>query len=214
MSDPTSNKASKSDLADRSARIERVTKETSIVVELTLAHDRPQAPARIQTPVPFLSHMLDAFARHGALGLTVEASGDVEIDDHHTVEDVGLVLGAALDEALGDRRGIHRYGHFSLAMDETLVDCALDLGGRPYLVFDLPAIAGKRVGHFDCDLAREFFQAFVVQARMNLHLHLRAGGNAHHVLEAAFKGVARALRMATARDPAMGDAVPSTKGDL
>ncbi len=198
----------------RSARVERVTKETAITVELTLADGRPAAPASIQTPVPFLSHMLDAFARHGALGLRVEAQGDVEIDDHHTVEDVGLVVGQAIDHALGDRRGIVRYGHFSLAMDETLVDCALDLGGRPYLVFELPAIAGKRVGRFDCDLVREFFQALVVQSRMNLHLHLRAGGNAHHVIEAAFKGFARALRMATAIDPAMGDAIPSTKGDL
>ena len=198
----------------RHARVERVTRETSIVVDLTLAADRPPPAATIDTPVPFLSHMLDALARHGALGLAVEARGDVEIDDHHTVEDVGLVLGAALDRALGDRRGIHRYGHFSLAMDDTLVDCALDLGGRPYLVFELPAIAGRRVGRFDCDLVREFFQALVVQARMNLHLHLRAGGNAHHVIEAVFKGFARALRMATTMDPAMGDAVPSTKGDL
>jgi imidazoleglycerol-phosphate dehydratase len=198
----------------RHARVERVTKETAIVVDLRLADGRPPPPAKIATPVPFLSHMLDALARHGALGLEVEARGDVEIDDHHTVEDVGLVLGAAIDRALGDRRGIARYGHFSLAMDETLVDCALDLGGRPYLVFELPAIAGRRVGTFDCDLVREFFQALVVQARMNLHLHLRAGGNAHHVIEAAFKGFARALRMATAVDPAMGGAVPSTKGDL
>jgi imidazoleglycerol-phosphate dehydratase len=198
----------------RRARVERVTKETAITVDLTLADGRPATPASIRTPVPFLSHMLDAFARHGALGLLVEAQGDVEIDDHHTVEDVGLVVGQAIDQALGDRRGIVRYGHFSLAMDETLVDCALDLGGRPYLVFELPAIAGKRVGRFDCDLVREFFQALVVQARMNLHLHLRAGGNAHHVIEAAFKGFARSLRMATSLDPAMGDAIPSTKGGL
>lgn len=198
----------------RRARVERVTKETSVSVELTLADGRPPSPASITTPVPFLSHMLDALARHGALGLVVEAEGDVEIDDHHTVEDVGLVLGQAIDQALGDRRGIVRYGHFSLAMDETLVDCALDLGGRPYLVFELPSIAGRRVGHFDCDLVREFFQALVVQSRMNLHLHLRAGGNAHHVIEAAFKGFARALRMATAIDPAMGGGIPSTKGGL
>lgn len=198
----------------RRARVERVTKETAIVVDLTLADGRPPAAAKIVTPVPFLSHMLDAFARHGALGLAVEARGDVEIDDHHTVEDVGLVVGAAIDQALGDRRGIARFGHFALVMDETLVECALDLGGRPYLVFELPAIAGKRVGRFDCDLVREFFQALVVQARMNLHLHLRAGGNAHHVIEAAFKGFARALRMATAFDPAAQGELPSTKGAL
>jgi imidazoleglycerol-phosphate dehydratase len=148
------------------------------------------------------------------MALDVVAKGDVEIDDHHTVEDVGLVLGQALDEALGDRTGIHRYGHFSLAMDETLVDVALDLGGRPYLVFDLPAISGRWIGRFDCDLVKEFFQAVVVQARMNLHIHLRAGGNAHHVVEAAFKGFARALRMACARDAAMAGSVPSTKGTL
>lgn len=195
----------------RRARVERNTKETRIVVELALPDDAP-APPDIHTPVPFLSHMLEALAKHSAMALHVRAEGDIEIDAHHTVEDVGLVLGAAIDQALGDRAGIHRFGHFSLAMDETLVDCALDLGGRPYLVFDLPVIAGRWVGTFDCDLVKEFYQAFVVQARMNLHVHLRAGGNVHHVIEASFKALARALRMACARDPAMG--VPSTKGVL
>jgi len=198
----------------REALVERTTRETQISVRLTLPGDRPPEPADIETPVPFLSHMLDALARHGALGLHVVARGDTEIDDHHTVEDIGLVLGSALDRALGSRAGIARFGHFSLCMDETLVDCALDLGGRPYLVFDLPVIAGRRVGDFDCDLVREFFQALVVQARMNLHLHLRAGGNVHHVVEAAFKGFARALRMAVAHDATVGGAVPSTKGNL
>ena len=198
----------------REALVERTTRETQISVRLTLPGDRPPEPADIETPVPFLSHMLDALARHGALGLHVVARGDTEIDDHHTVEDTGLVLGSALDQALGSRAGIARFGHFSLCMDETLVDCALDLGGRPYLVFDLPVIAGRRVGDFDCDLVREFFQALVVQARMNLHLHLRAGGNVHHVVEAAFKGFARALRMAVAHDATVGGAVPSTKGNL
>lgn len=198
-------------MSPRRGRVERSTKETQIVVELVLPDDAP-APPVVNTPVPFLSHMLEALAKHSAMALHVDAQGDVEIDAHHTVEDVGLVLGAALDQALGDRVGIHRFGHFSLAMDETLVDCALDLGGRPYLVFDLPVIAGRRVGDFDCDLVREFYQAFVVQARMNLHLHLRAGGNVHHVIEASFKALARSLRMACARDPSMG--VPSTKGVL
>lgn len=202
-------------MTQRRGRVERSTKETQIIVELGLDDHAPpglggHAAPRIDTPVPFLSHMLEALAKHSAMALQVEARGDVEIDAHHTVEDVGLVLGAALDQALGDRVGIHRFGHFSLAMDETLVDCALDLGGRPYLVFDLPVIAGRRVGEFDCDLVREFYQAFVVQARMNLHLHLRAGGNVHHVIEASFKALARSLRMACARDPSMG--VPSTKG--
>jgi imidazoleglycerol-phosphate dehydratase len=195
----------------RRARVSRTTKETDITVELVLPDDAPAAPA-IETPVPFLSHMLEALGKHSAMALAVQASGDVHIDAHHTVEDVGLVLGSALDEALGDRVGIHRFGHFSLAMDETLVECALDLGGRPYLVFDLPVIEGRYLGAFDCDLVKEFFQALVVQARMNLHLHLRAGGNVHHVVEAAFKAFARALRMACKADPAMG--MPSTKGTI
>ncbi len=199
--------------APRTARVNRTTRETQIEVALTLPGDAPPQ-AQIDTPVPFLSHMLDAVSRHGAMQLQVQAKGDTEIDDHHTVEDIGLVLGAALDKALGDRKGIVRFGHFSLAMDETLVDCALDLGGRPYLVCDLPVIAGRRIGTFDCDLVVEFFQALVVQSRMNLHLHLRAGGNTHHVVEAAFKGFARALRMACAYDPLMAGAVPSTKGSL
>jgi len=197
----------------RRARVERRTKETQVLVELCLPGDAP-APAEITTPVPFLSHMLEALAKHGAMALRVEAEGDVEIDDHHTVEDVGLTLGMALDQALGERRGITRYGCFSLAMDETLVDCAVDLGGRPYLVYELPAVAGRWIGRFDCDLVKEFFQALVVQSRMNLHLHLRTGGNAHHVVEAAFKGFARALRMACALDPALAGALPSTKGAI
>ena len=195
----------------RTARVERATHETQITVALTLPGDAP-ARHQIDTPVPFLSHMLEALARHGAMQLEVSARGDVHIDDHHTVEDVGLVLGSALDRALGPRTGISRHGHFSLCMDETLVDVALDLGGRPYLVFDLPGVAGKRLGSFDCDLVREFFQALAVQARMNLHIHQRAGGNAHHLVEASFKGLARALRQACAPDPLVG--VPSTKGQL
>jgi imidazoleglycerol phosphate dehydratase HisB len=196
--------------APRHAKVERNTKETRITVELVLPEDAP-APAVIHTPVPFLSHMLEALGKHAAMALTVHAEGDIEIAGHHTVEDTGLVIGSALDRALGDRDGIARYGCFSLAMDETLVDAAIDLGGRPYLVYDLPAISGRWIGQFDCDLVKEFFGALVVTARMNLHLHLRAGGNAHHVVEAAFKGFARALRMATRRDAAM-HGVPSTKG--
>lgn len=197
----------------RRAVVERTTKETQIRVALTLPGDAPAAP-RISTPVPFLSHMLEALGRHSAMDLEVEATGDVDIDDHHTVEDVGLVIGQAIDQALGDRAGIYRYGHFSLAMDETLVDVALDLGGRPYLVYELPAISGKWLGRFDCELVREFYQALAVQARMNLHVHLRTGGNAHHIVEASFKGLARALRMACTPDPALAGAIPSTKGSL
>lgn len=195
----------------RQVEVSRDTLETRITVKLDLDGN---GTASLNTGVPFLDHMLDQIARHGALDLEVKASGDTHIDDHHTVEDVGLVLGTALDQALGDRRGISRYGCFSLAMDETLVDCAIDLGGRPYLVYELPAIAGKWIGRFDCDLVREFFQAVVVQGRMNLHLHLRAGGNAHHVVEAAFKAFARALRTAWAMDPALGGGLPSTKGAI
>jgi imidazoleglycerol-phosphate dehydratase len=193
--------------------VHRETKETQILVELTLP---PEATPGldVRTPVPFLSHMLEAFGKHGALALHVEAAGDIEIDGHHTVEDTGLVLGAAIDQALGARAGIQRYGCFSLAMDETLVDCAIDLGGRPYLVFDLPAISGRWIGTFDCDLVKEFFGALAVQARMNLHLHLRTGGNAHHVVEAAFKAFARAFRQACTPDPALAGAVPSTKGTI
>ncbi len=197
----------------RGARVARDTKETQIVVELVLPGDAPRPP-KIETPVPFLTHMLEALGKHGAMGLTVTAAGDVEIDGHHTVEDVGLVLGSAIDEALGDRSGIYRYGHFSLCMDETLVDVSIDLGGRPYLVFELPAIEGKWIGTFDCDLVREFFQALSVQGRMNLHIRQRSGGNAHHVVEATFKAVAKALRMACARDAASAGSVPSTKGTL
>ena len=197
----------------RKARVQRETKETQITVELTLPPEA-QPSLDVRTPVPFLSHMLEALGKHGALALSVEAAGDVEIDGHHTVEDTGLVLGSAIDQALGSRAGITRYGHFSLAMDETLVDCAIDLGGRPYLVFDLPVIAGKWIGTFDCDLVKEFFQALSVTARMNLHLHLRSGGNAHHVVEAAFKAFARALRMACTPDPALAGSLPSTKGAI
>jgi imidazoleglycerol-phosphate dehydratase len=197
----------------RSADVHRTTAETDIRVRLVLPDDAPASPA-IDTPVPFLSHMLTALGKHGAMDLRVDAKGDTEIDDHHTVEAVGLLLAQAVDEALGDRKGIVRYGHFSLVMDETCVDVALDLGGRPYLVYELPAISGRWIGRFDCELVKEFFQAFTVQSRMNLHIQLRTGGNAHHVVEATFKGVARALRMACAADPAMRGLSPSTKGVL
>ncbi len=196
----------------RTARVQRNTKETEITVELVVPSDGT-GRAHLDVPVPFLAHMLDAMTRHGAMDLSIFARGDTEVDDHHTVEDLGLVIGQALDEALGDRAGITRFGHFSLVMDETLVDCAVDLGGRPYLRYDLPALAGKRIGHFDADLLHEFFRALVVKARMNLHLSLRAGGNAHHVAEAACKAAARALKMACAPDPFLAG-VPSTKGVL
>jgi imidazoleglycerol-phosphate dehydratase len=197
----------------RRAKVSRETRETNIEVDWILPGDAPAAP-QVDTPLPFFSHMLDAFGRHSASALQVRARGDVEVDGHHTVEDTGLVLGQALDEALGDRRGIYRFGHFSLAMDETLVEVALDLGGRPYLVYEVPGISGKWIGDFDCDLVPEFLQAFVVKAGMNLHVHLRTGRNAHHIVEATFKGLARALRMGCAHDAALQGAIPSTKGTL
>jgi imidazoleglycerol-phosphate dehydratase len=196
----------------RTARIQRNTRETRITISLVLPDDAPPRAA-IDTPLPFLSHMLEALAKHGAMQLEVQAEGDVEVDGHHTVEDIGLVLGSAIDEALGSREGIHRFGHFSLAMDEALVDCAIDLGGRPFLSYDLPAIAGRRVGDFDADLVKEFFSALAIRGRMNVHLRQRSGGNTHHVVEAAFKVFARSLRMACARDPA-AHGVPSTKGTI
>lgn len=196
----------------RTARVERKTQETQVLVEVTLPDDEA-AQALVDTPLPFLSHMLEAVAKHGAMRLEVKAQGDIEIDGHHTVEDIGLVLGSAIDQALGERKNIQRFGHFSMVMDDALVDCALDLGGRPYLSFDVPTIAGRWVGDFDCDLIREFFRGLAAQARMNLHLHQRAGDNAHHVVEAAFKAFARSLRMACARDLKMAG-VPSTKGTI
>ncbi len=199
--------------AVRAGRAQRSTKETEIRVELVLPDDAP-SPPRIDTQLPFFSHMLEALGRHSAMDLMVHARGDVEIDGHHTVEDTGIVLGKALDNALGERHGIVRYGHSLLPMDEVLVDVAIDLGGRPYLVWNVPSISGKMVGAFDCDLVKEFMQALVVSARMNLHVHERCGGNAHHVVEACFKGLARALRMASRRDAAFAGVAPSTKGSL
>lgn len=195
----------------RTAKVERVTRETQISVELTLPGDAP-GHHKIDTPVPFLSHMLEALARHGAMQLEVHARGDTHIDDHHTVEDVGLVLGSAIDRALGPRLGIARYGHFVLCADEVLVEVAVDLSGRPYLVFNMPDIAGRKLGAFECDLVREFFQALAVQARMNIHVHQRAGGNVHHLVEAAFKALARALRQACTPDNLL--TIPSTKGTI
>ena len=195
----------------RSARIERNTKETQIVVELGL--DGAGARA-IATPVPFLSHMLDAVAKHGLFDLAVTATGDIEIDAHHTVEDIGLVLGNAFEKALGDRAGIVRYGAATLPMDEVLVTVAVDFCGRPAFVWKVTGLEGKWIGAFDCELAREFFGAFAIRAQCNLHVVLHYGGNAHHTIECIFKAFARACDAATQIDPRLGGAVPSTKGTL
>lgn len=196
-------------MPNRTAEILRTTRETDIRLELDL--DAPR-PSQLSTGVGFLDHMLELFAKHARCGLTVTCRGDLHVDAHHTTEDVGICLGQAIDRALGDKRGIRRYGHCVLPMDETLVTCAVDLGGRPYWVWNAP-MPTARVGDFDSELVADFWQAVSVHGRMNLHVLLHYGRNTHHVCEAIFKGAARALRMACEIDP-RGDDVPSTKGTL
>ena len=198
-------------MAPRRARIERKTRETQIAVDLALDGSGART---IDVPLPFLGHMLDAFARHGVFDLEVRATGDTHIDGHHTVEDVGLVLGNAVKDALGDRAGIVRYGWATLPMDEVLVTVAVDFSGRPAFVWNVPGLDGKWIGTFDCELAKEFFAAFAIKAECNLHVLVHYGGNAHHTIECIFKAFARACDMATALDPRLGGAVPSTKGTL
>jgi imidazoleglycerol-phosphate dehydratase len=193
----------------RTAVVERVTKETQI--RLSLGIDGT-GDAKICTSVPFLNHMLDLFARHGLFDLQVEAQGDIDVDFHHTVEDVGIVLGEALKRALGDKSGIHRYGQAAVPMDETLATAAIDLSGRPYLCFNVP-LPNVKVGAFDVELVREFFQGFANTACLNLHLNLMYGENIHHIVEACFKAFARALDEATAIDARISG-VMSTKGKL
>jgi imidazoleglycerol-phosphate dehydratase len=198
-------------VAPRRSRIARKTKETDVLVELALDGS---GKADLKTPIPFLGHMLDALARHGVFDLLVIASGDIEIDGHHTVEDVGLALGAAFREAIGDRAGMVRYGSATIPMDETLVTCAIDFGGRPAFEWRVAGLSGRWVGTFDCDLAHEFFGAFVARAECNLHVVLHHGENAHHIIEAIFKAFARAADAATRIDPRLVGQVPSTKGTL
>ena len=195
----------------RRSRLDRNTKETQILVEVDLDGT---GRAVIDTPVPFLSHMLDAVARHGVFDLTVRAAGDIEIDAHHTVEDIGLVLGSAFQEALGDRAGIVRYGSATLPMDEVLATVAVDFCGRPAFVWRVAGLEGKWIGDFDCELAKEWFAAFATKAACNLHVVLHYGGNAHHTIECIFKAFARACDAATRIDPRLAGAIPSTKGTL
>ncbi|HWU91323.1 MAG TPA: imidazoleglycerol-phosphate dehydratase HisB [Kofleriaceae bacterium] len=195
----------------RTASVERNTRETQLRVDLGLDGTGARS---IQTPLPFLSHMLDAFARHGVFDLELRAAGDLEIDGHHTVEDTGLVLGMAFERALGDRAGIVRYGWATLPMDEVLVTVAVDFSGRPAFVWNVAGLDGKWIGGFDCELAKEFFAAFATRAQCNLHVLLHYGGNAHHTIECIFKAFARACDMATRIDPRLGGAIPSTKGSL
>jgi len=193
----------------RSATIERVTKETGIKLSLEIDGT---GQAKICTSVPFLDHMLNLFSRHGMFDLTVEASGDIDIDFHHTVEDIGIVLGEAFRQALGGKAGIRRYGQATVPMDETLASVAVDLSGRPYLVYNvrLPKV---KIGDFDVELAREFFQAFSNNCGLNLHINVMYGDNVHHIIEACFKAFARAMDTATQLDPRIAG-VMSTKGVL
>lgn len=195
---------------ERKATVVRKTSETEITLSINLdgtgKHD-------IQTPVPFLSHMLEQIPRHGLFDLTVHATGDVHIDAHHTTEDVGIVLGKAILEALGDRKGIRRYGSATLPMDEALVTCALDLSGRPYFVWRVPMEKAK-LGEFDSELAEVFFEAVARVGQMNLHVVKHEGHILHHIIEISFKALAKALREATEIDPRAAGILPSSKGHL
>jgi imidazoleglycerol-phosphate dehydratase len=194
----------------RAAEIDRRTKETD--VRLSLSLDGTGAGTR-RTGVGFFDHMLDLLARHGRLDLEVSVDGDLETGAHHTAEDTGIVLGQALDQALGDRSGVTRYGHAVVPMDEARASCAIDLSGRPFVAFSAPGLTPGVTGGFEHELAEEFFRAVANQARMTLHLQVEAGTNAHHIIEALFKAFARALREAAAIDPTESG-VPSTKGVL
>jgi imidazoleglycerol-phosphate dehydratase len=196
-------------VANRTAEIARKTNETDIRLSLDLDG---RGKAEVSTGVGFLDHMLELFARHAVVDLTVHARGDVHVDDHHSTEDVGIALGQALEKALGDKAGIRRYGHCVLPMDETLVTCAVDLSGRVYFAWDAP-MPSEKIGTFDSELVAEFWRAVASNARMNLHVLRHYGSNTHHVSEAIFKGLARSIRMAAETDP-RAEGVPSTKGSL
>jgi imidazoleglycerol-phosphate dehydratase len=196
------------DGAVRRGRVARKTKETSVDVALRLS----PGEARISTGIPFFDHMLEQVSRHGGLALRVKAKGDLEVDAHHTVEDVGIGIGEALRQAVADKTGLARYGHAVVPLDEALVEAVVDLSGRPHLTFNAKLPSGKKfIGTFDVDLTQDFLQALVNHARITVHVNVRYGRNLHHVVEAIFKATARALRAATARE---GGAVPSTKGVL
>lgn len=194
----------------RTATIHRQTGETDVTISLNLDGT---GKGNINTGIPFLDHMLHQICSHGLIDLDVQAVGDLHIDDHHTNEDVGIVLGQAIGQALGDRKGIVRFGHFVAPLDESLVQVALDFSGRPYLVYGL-VIPNQRVGTYDTELVREFYQAVVNHAQMTLHLRLLTSGNSHHIIEASFKAFARALRMAVEVDPRRASLIPSSKGVL
>jgi imidazoleglycerol-phosphate dehydratase len=194
----------------RKASLSRDTNETKITVSINLDGT---GQSDIQTGIGFFDHMLDQLARHSMIDIEVMAKGDLHIDDHHTVEDCGIALGQALVAALGDKRGIRRYGHFALAMDDAQIRCALDLSARPYLVWNMP-FPTAQIGTFDTELVREFFQALATHGGITLHIDMIHGINSHHIAEAAFKAVARALRDAVEPDPRRAGVIPSTKGSL
>lgn len=193
----------------RTATVHRKTKETDITAVLDIDG---KGEAHVDTGIPFFDHMLEIFTRHGLFDVTVEARGDIEVDYHHTVEDVGLTLGQAFKEALGDKHGIRRFGEAAVPLDEALARVVVDLSGRPYLAYRVK-VRGGRVGAFDTDLPHEFYQAFVNQLGMNLHMDVQHGENPHHVIEACFKGFARAMDRATGLDERI-EGVLSTKGSL
>lgn len=193
----------------RNGAVTRETKETQITIQIDLDG---AGKYQVETPFPFLNHMLSAFAKHGYFDLTVKAKGDVEIDDHHTVEDIGIVLGEALAKAWGEKRGIRRFGHASIPLDEALAEVTVDLSGRPYLVYRVQ-MPKKKIREFDTDLVEHFFRAVVDQCKINLHINLHYGKDPHHILEAIFKGFGRALDAATQIDPRL-KGVASTKGRL
>ncbi|MBA1147961.1 imidazoleglycerol-phosphate dehydratase HisB [Ectothiorhodospiraceae bacterium WFHF3C12] len=197
-------------MAERTASVERNTLETQVRIEINLDGT---GQADLHTGVPFFNHMLEQIARHGMLDLSIHAEGDLEIDAHHTVEDVGITLGQALREAVGDKRGILRYGHAYVPLDEALSRVVIDLSGRPGLEYEVD-YPRARIGDFDVDLIREFFQGLVNHAAMTLHVDNLRGRNAHHIAETAFKAFGRALRMAVERDPRAQGGMPSTKGTL
>ena len=197
-------------MASRSAKVSRKTKETEISVSLNVDG---AGKADMATGVGFFDHMLDQLSRHSLIDMTVKAKGDLHIDDHHTVEDTGIAIGQALSKALGERRGIMRYASIDLAMDETLTRAAIDVSGRPYLVWNV-AFSSPKIGTFDTELVREFFHALAQNAGVTLHVTNLYGANSHHIAETCFKAVARVLRAATERDPRQADAIPSTKGSL
>ncbi len=194
----------------RKARIERKTKETDIRIELDLDGTGRYS---IQTSIPFLDHMLSLMSRHGLFDLTIKAKGDIDIDDHHTVEDTGIVFGKAVKQALGDMKGINRYGQASVPMDETLAAVSLDISGRPYLVYKVDFPKKSKIKGFDPDLIEDFLHAFVSNAGVTLHVGISYGRNTHHIIEAIYKALGRALRQAVETDPRV-KGIPSTKGKL